>query len=55
MNHQFLVLSLLIYDSLSKNPLLFKSFTGITVQDFDDIYDKEIAKYSKYDIQLLFQ
>jgi DDE superfamily endonuclease/Helix-turn-helix of DDE superfamily endonuclease len=30
---------------LSKKPLLFKSFTaGLTVQEFDDIYDKEITK-----------
>jgi hypothetical protein len=32
------------YDRLSKKPLLFKSFTGITVQEFNDIYDKEITK-----------
>ena len=45
-----LVLSLLSYDRLSKKPLLFKSFTGITVQEFDDIYDKEITKrYNKYE------
>ena len=34
--------------------MLFKSFTGLTVQEFDDIYDKEIAKrYDKYEIQRL--
>ena len=33
----------------SKKPLLFKSFTGHTVQQFDDIFDKKIAKrYAKY-------
>jgi len=48
------ILSLLSYDRLSKKPLLFKSFTGLTVQEFDDIYDKEIAKrYDKYEIQRL--
>ncbi len=37
---------------LSKKPLLFKSFTGLTVQEFDDIYNKEIAKrYDKHEIQ----
>src|SRR4051794_14900023 len=42
------------YDRLSRKPLLFKSFTGLTVQQFDDIYDKEIAKrYGKYEIQRL--
>jgi Transmembrane protein 231 len=34
--------------------LLFKSFTGLTVQEFDDIFDKEIAKkYDKYELQRL--
>jgi hypothetical protein len=40
----FLVLLLLSYDRLSKKPLLFKSFIGLTVQEFDDLYNKEIAK-----------
>ena len=39
---------------LSKKPLLFKSFTGLTVQEFDDIFNKEITKrYTKYEIQRL--
>jgi DDE superfamily endonuclease/Helix-turn-helix of DDE superfamily endonuclease len=45
---------LLSYDKLSKKPLLFKSFTGLTVQEFDDIYNKEITKrYHKYELQRL--
>ena len=28
----------------STKPLLFKSFTGITVQEFDDICDKDITR-----------
>ena len=45
---------MLSYDRLSKKPLLFKSFTGLTVQEFDGIYDKKIAKrYDKYEIQRL--
>jgi hypothetical protein len=49
-----LVLSLLSYDRLSRKPTLFKSFTGLTVQEFDDIYNKEIAKrYDKYELQRL--
>jgi len=45
---------LLSYDRLSKKPLLFKSFTGFTVQEFDDIYDKEIAKkYEKHESKRL--
>jgi len=40
---------------LSKKPLLFKSFTdGLTVQEFDDIYKKEITKrYGKYELKRL--
>jgi len=49
-----LVLSLLSYDRLSRKPLLFKSFTGLTVQEFDNIYSKKIAKsYDQYEIQRL--
>ncbi len=45
---------MLSYEQLSKKPLLFKSFTGFTVQEFDDIYDKEIAKkYKKHEIKRL--
>jgi len=47
-------LSLLSYDRLSKKPLLFKSFTGLTVQEFEDIYNKEILKkYDKHEIKRL--
>src|SRR3954467_12235962 len=46
--------SLLSYIRLSKKPLLFKSFTGLSVQEFDDIYNKEITKrYSNYELQRL--
>src|SRR6476619_5982101 len=42
------------YERLSKKPLLFKSFTGLTVQEFDDIYNKKIVKiYGKYELQRL--
>jgi len=34
--------------------LLFKSFTGLSVQEFDDIYNKKIVKiYGKYELQRL--
>ena len=34
--------------------MLFKSFTGLTVNEFDDIYDKEITKrYDNHEIQRL--
>jgi hypothetical protein len=49
-----LVIWLLSYDQLSKKPLLFKSFTGLSIQEFDDVYEKEIAKrYGKYEIHRL--
>jgi hypothetical protein len=43
---------LLSYVRLSRKPLLFKSFTGLTLQEFDDIYNKKIAKkYKKQEIK----
>jgi hypothetical protein len=34
--------------------LLFKSFTGLTIKEFDDIYNKEIVKrYVKQEIKRL--
>ena len=54
MVRHFLVLLLLPYDRLSKKPLLFKSFIGLTVQEFDDLYNEEIAKkYHEHEIKLL--
>src|SRR3954469_4828524 len=45
---------MLSYNTLSKKPLLFKSFTGLSVQEFDDIYNKQISKkYTKYEIKRL--
>jgi hypothetical protein len=47
-------LPLLSYDRLSKKPLLFKSFIGLTVQEFEDIYNKEILKkYGKHELKRL--
>jgi hypothetical protein len=45
---------LLSYDRLSRKPILFKSFTSISVQEFDDIYDKTITKrYHDHELQRL--
>ena len=44
---------MLSYDRLSKKPLLFKSFTGFTVQEFDDIYEEIAKKYDEHEIQRL--
>ena len=39
------------YERLSRKPLLFKSFTGLTIQEFDNIFDKEITKrYDKHEM-----
>ena len=47
-------ITLLSDDRLSKKPILFKSFTCITVQEFDDIYDKDLIKrYHKHEIKRL--
>jgi Helix-turn-helix of DDE superfamily endonuclease/DDE superfamily endonuclease len=45
---------LLSYERLSRKPILFKSFTGLTLQEFDDIYDKEITKrYLNHELKRL--
>lgn len=45
---------LLSYDKLSKKPLmLFKSFTGLSAQQFDDIYKGIESKNPKYKMKLL--
>jgi hypothetical protein len=45
---------LLSYDGLSKKPLLFKSFTGDTVQEFDNIHNNDILKkYHKHELKRL--
>ena len=37
-----------------KKKLLFKSFTGLTIKEFDNIYDKEIIKrYERHEIKRL--
>jgi hypothetical protein len=36
---------LLSYSQLSRKPLLFKSFTGLSVQQFDDIFKIVESKY----------
>ena len=45
---------MLSYERLSKKPLLFRSFTGLKVEEFDNIYNKEIEKrYCKHEVQRL--
>jgi hypothetical protein len=41
---------------LSKKPLLSKSFTGLSVEEFDNIYNKEMTKrYEKHELRRLFK
>ncbi len=44
---------LLSYNKLSRKPLLFISFTGLTVKQFDDIYHEINIKYEKHEIKRL--
>lgn len=44
---------MLSYDRLSKKPLLFKSFTGLSVKQFDDIFKLIEVKYEKHEIKRL--
>ena len=44
---------MLSYYGLSRKPTLFKSFTGLTVKEFDNIYIKIERKYEKHEVQRL--
>ncbi len=44
---------MLSYDRLSKKPLLFKSFTGLSVKQFDDIFKEIESRYDTYEIKRL--
>jgi hypothetical protein len=44
---------LLSYERLSKKPLLFKSFTGLTIQEFHEIYDEIAKRYHNHEIKRL--
>jgi uncharacterized membrane protein (DUF106 family) len=44
---------LLSYDKLSRKPLLFRSFTGLSVKQFDNIFKELESRYDKYEIKRL--
>jgi hypothetical protein len=44
---------LLSYERLSRKPRLFKSFTGLSVKQFDDIYKEIESKYPKHEMKRL--
>jgi hypothetical protein len=44
---------LLNYSRLSRKPLLFKSFTGLELSEFDSIYKEIESRYPQYEIKRL--
>jgi hypothetical protein len=44
---------LLSYERLSRKPILFKSFTGLIVQEFDETYEEIAKRYDKQEIKRL--
>ncbi len=44
---------MLNYDRLSKKPLLFRSFTGLELSQFDSICQEVESQYPEYDIKRL--
>jgi Helix-turn-helix of DDE superfamily endonuclease/DDE superfamily endonuclease len=44
---------LLNYDRLSRKPLLFRSFTGLELAEFDSIYREIESRYPQYEIKRL--
>ena len=44
---------MLTYDRLSKKPLLFRSFTGLELSEFDSICQKVESRYPEYEIKRL--
>ncbi|MDR4492333.1 MAG: hypothetical protein R2685_15775 [Candidatus Nitrosocosmicus sp.] len=44
---------MLSYEKLSRKPSLFKSYTGLSVQQFDDIFKEIESRYDKYEIKRL--
>ena len=46
---------MLNYDALSKKPLIFKSFTGLEVPEFDAIYTKIRETHTAYEQKRLYR
>lgn len=49
----FAIYNLLNYDRLSKKPLLFRSFTGLELSQFDSICKEVEYRYPEYEIKRL--
>jgi len=46
---------MLNYTRLSKKPKMFRAFTGLTVEEFDEIYAKIENKYPEYERKRLYR
>ena len=46
---------MLNYTGLSKKPKMFRTFTGLTVEEFDKIYAKVENKYPEYERKRLYR
>jgi len=44
---------MLTYSKLVKKPKIFRTFTGLTVEEFDDLYAKIESKYQEYEVKRL--
>jgi hypothetical protein len=44
---------MLSYDRLSRKPTLFRSFTGLSIEQFDNVYGEIESKYSEHEIKRL--
>lgn len=47
------VLPLLSYDRLSRKPTLFRSFIGLSEEQFDDVYKMMESKYTRHEVKRL--
>ncbi|MGD9535087.1 MAG: hypothetical protein AB7V56_15135, partial [Candidatus Nitrosocosmicus sp.] len=44
---------MLSYDRLSKKPILFKCYIGLSIEQFDDIFKEIESRYDQYEIKRL--
>ena len=43
------------YDKLSRKPMIFKSFTGLEIQEFDALYSKTQESHDSYEEKRLYR
>ena len=52
--HSFGNVVLMSYARLSKKPLLFRSFTGLEISEFNEIYAKIESRYNEHEMSCFF-